>query len=96
MVAEIIAQKRKSHTISENLMMPACKIIVDKMLRQNAVQEIENMPPSDSTISRRIDSMSHDVEEVICDKLKTSGFSIQVDECTDTGWLKSFESDTYN
>lgn len=30
-IAEIIAQKRKSYTVVENLIMPACKIIVDKM-----------------------------------------------------------------
>ena len=83
LVAEIIAQKRKSHTVGENLIMPACKIIVGTMLEQNAVQEIENVPLSDSTISRRIDDMSHDVEEVRCDKLKSSSFSIQVDGSTD-------------
>ena len=83
LVAEIIAQKRKSHTVGENLILPACKIIVGKMLGQNAVQEIENVPLSDSTISRRIDDMAHDIEEVLCDKLENSIFSIQVDESTD-------------
>ena len=40
LVADIIAQKRKSHTVGENLILPACKIVVGKMLGQNAVQEI--------------------------------------------------------
>ena len=31
LVAEIIAQKRKSYTVGENLILPACKIIVGKM-----------------------------------------------------------------
>ncbi len=30
LVAEIIAQKKKSHTVGENFIMPACKIIVGK------------------------------------------------------------------
>jgi hypothetical protein len=34
-------------------------------------------------ISRCIDDMSHDAEEVLCDKLKNNSFSIQVDESTD-------------
>uniref|UniRef100_A0A0L8IF98 Uncharacterized protein n=1 Tax=Octopus bimaculoides TaxID=37653 RepID=A0A0L8IF98_OCTBM len=82
-VCEIIAQKRKSHTIGENVMLPACKIIVSKMLEQNTLQEIENVPLSDTTGSRRIDDLSHDIEEVLHDKLKNSSFSIQVDESTD-------------
>jgi hypothetical protein len=31
LVAELIAQKRKSHTVDENLIIPACKIIIGKM-----------------------------------------------------------------
>ena len=65
LVAEIIAQKRKSYTVGEDLIMKACTIIVSKMLGKNAVQKIENVPLSESTISRRIDDMLHDVEEVM-------------------------------
>ena len=48
LVAEIIVQKMKSHTVGENLILPACKFIVGKMLGQNALQEIENIPLSDA------------------------------------------------
>ena len=44
LVAEIIAQKRKSHTIGENLILPYIKVIVDKMLLKNALQEIKKGP----------------------------------------------------
>jgi hypothetical protein len=83
LVAELIAQKRKSHTFGENPKMPACKVIVGKMLGQNAGREIENVPLSNSMINRHIDDMSHDAKEVLCDKLKNNSFSIQVDESTD-------------
>jgi hypothetical protein len=83
LVVELIAWKRKSQTVGENLIMPACKIIVGKILGQDAVHEIENIPPSNSMINRRTDDMSHDAEEVLCDKLKNNSFSIQVDESTD-------------
>jgi polyhydroxyalkanoate synthesis regulator phasin len=46
LVAELIAQKRKSHTVCENLIMPACK-----MLGQDAVRENENIPLSNSIIN---------------------------------------------
>jgi hypothetical protein len=78
-VAELIAQKRKSHTVGENLIMPACKIIVSKMLGRDAVREIENFPISNSTINRHIDDMSHDPEEVFV----INCFCFQVDESTD-------------
>jgi hypothetical protein len=52
LVAELIAQKRKSHTVGENLLMPACK-----MLGQDALREIENVSLSNSMINRRIDDM---------------------------------------
>jgi hypothetical protein len=64
--------------------MSACKIIRDKMLEQDAVREIKNVPLSNSTINRHTDGMSHDVEEVLHDKLKYNSFSIQTDESTDS------------
>jgi hypothetical protein len=39
--AELIAQKR--HAGDENLTMPLCKIIGDKMLEQDAVQEMDTL-----------------------------------------------------
>jgi hypothetical protein len=63
--------------------MPACKIIVGKMLGQDAVREIKNVPLSNSMANSRTDDMSHDAEEVLHDKLKNNIFSIQVDESTD-------------
>jgi hypothetical protein len=37
LVAELIVHKMKSHTAGENLITPPCKIIVGKMLGQDAV-----------------------------------------------------------
>jgi hypothetical protein len=44
--------------------MPEFKIIMDKMLGQDAVPETENVPLSNSTINRRIYDMTHDAEKV--------------------------------
>jgi hypothetical protein len=63
--------------------MPACKIIVSKMLRQDAVGEIEKIPLSNSTIRRHIYDMSHDAEEVLCSKLKNNSSAVHVNESTD-------------
>jgi hypothetical protein len=62
--------------------MPACKIVESKILGQDKVREIENVPLSNSKINRCIDDMSHDAEDVLWDKLKNKSFSVQVDEST--------------
>ena len=49
-MAEIIVQKRKNHTVGD-LILPACQIIVGKMLSQNVAQEIQKVPLTDNTIS---------------------------------------------
>jgi hypothetical protein len=82
LVAELIAQKRKSHTVGENLIMPACKIIMGKMRGKNAVGEFKNIPLSKQFVNRHIDDMSHDAE-VLRDKQKNNNFYIQVNESTD-------------
>ncbi len=40
----------KSHTIAENLIVPACKIIVRTMLGEEAESELSKVPVSDNTI----------------------------------------------
>jgi hypothetical protein len=62
LAAELIAQKRKCSTVGENLIKPACNIIVGKMLGRDAVREIENVPLSNSIINRPINDMSNDAE----------------------------------
>jgi hypothetical protein len=75
-VAELTAEKRKSHAVGEILIMPACKITVCKMLGKYAVRETDNVPLTNSTINRGIDDMSHNAQEVLHDKLKNNSFSI--------------------
>lgn len=84
LVAEFIAQKRESYTLCEDLIMPACKIIVGKVLGEDAVREIENISLSNTVVSQRIRDMSRDAEEVLCEKLKSSHFSINVHTSTDS------------
>jgi hypothetical protein len=51
--------------VSKHVTIPTCKIIVGKMLGQDAVQESEHVPLSNSTINRCTDDMLHDAEEVL-------------------------------
>ncbi|XP_029654862.1 zinc finger BED domain-containing protein 5-like [Octopus sinensis] len=83
LVAELIFKNRKNHTIGEKLILPACKIIVSKILGKEATKKIDNIPLSNNTISRRLQDISENIEEFVNGKLIHSNFSIQVDESTD-------------
>ncbi len=76
LIAKLISQKGESYTAGENLIMPACKIIVSKIFGQDAVQKIENVSVSGNVICQRINHMSHDAEKVLCEKLENNKFSI--------------------
>ncbi|KAL1281417.1 hypothetical protein QQF64_000220 [Cirrhinus molitorella] len=83
-VAELVANTKKSHSVAESLILPACKAIVNEMLGPEAVKEIAKVSLSDNTISRRIDDMSADIECVVLEKIHISKkFALQLDESTD-------------
>ncbi|XP_061688297.1 SCAN domain-containing protein 3-like [Syngnathoides biaculeatus] len=83
-VAELIAKSKQPHTVAETLIVPACKVIVNETLGPGALKEITQVPLSASTITRRIDDMSADIERTVLEKLRLSGkFSLQLDEATD-------------
>ena len=70
--------------MAEQLILPACKAIVNEMLGPEAAKEIAKVPLSDNTISRRIDGMSADIESVLLDKIHISNkFALRLDESTD-------------
>jgi hypothetical protein len=72
----------KSHTTAESLTMPACKIIMRKLIGKKAENEIDKVPVSDNTISRHVDGMSHD-KDVLSEIKKNTNFDLQYDKSTD-------------
>ena len=80
LVAELVAKQMKAHTIAESLILPACQAIVQTMFGAEAEKEINKIPLSDNTISRRITDMSDEIEANVTEKLKDCEFALQADE----------------
>ena len=75
-----IAQQGEAHTIAENLIKPCAKDLVKCMIGENYVRNIESVPLSNSTISRRISDMAEYCQKEIIRRVKQSpSFSLQID-----------------
>ncbi|GFS56431.1 SCAN domain-containing protein 3 [Trichonephila clavipes] len=75
---------KKPHTIAEELILPAAIEIVETMFGDNFAKELQSIPLSNDTVSRRIDDIAEDVEQQLFGKLRDKLFSIQLDEATDS------------
>ncbi|GFV54366.1 SCAN domain-containing protein 3 [Trichonephila clavipes] len=53
------------------------------MFGDNFAKELQSIPLSNDTVSRRIDDIAEDVEQQLFGKLRDKLFSIQLDEATD-------------
>ncbi|GFU56842.1 SCAN domain-containing protein 3 [Trichonephila clavipes] len=78
-----IARCKKPHTIAEELILPTAIEIVETMFGDNFAKELQSIPLSNDTVSRRIDDIAEDVEQQLFGKLRDKLFSIQLDEATD-------------
>ena len=84
LVSQLLAQRKQPHTITESLVAPCCRETVRSMLGENALKEMQKIPLSHNTVSRRINNTAADILEQLRDKLLESKlFSIQLDESTD-------------
>ncbi|XP_071052621.1 zinc finger BED domain-containing protein 5-like [Onthophagus taurus] len=79
-----IAKSGKPYTIAEDLIAPAAQDIAAIMFGEKEMQQISQIPLSDTTVNRRIFEMAENVEnEIIMRIRKSKFFSLQLDESTD-------------
>lgn len=80
----LIAKKGAAHTVGEDIILPAAKIISDALFSEKQTKLIGEIPLSNTTVKRRIDEMSDFVKQSMITVLKQSEyFSLQLDESTD-------------
>ncbi|XP_025412437.1 zinc finger BED domain-containing protein 5-like [Sipha flava] len=83
-VSLLVAKSGKPHTIVEELILPAAKIMVSAMLGDKASNELSTVSLSNNTVKNRIVEMSENIKEQLISNIKTSKFySLQLDESTD-------------
>jgi len=68
--------------IAETLMLPAVKEILNSMTSLNVSDIIASISLSNNTVSREIDKIVYNVQIKLCDVLKTTTFSLQLDKST--------------
>uniref|UniRef100_A0A5S6QFW0 DUF4371 domain-containing protein n=1 Tax=Trichuris muris TaxID=70415 RepID=A0A5S6QFW0_TRIMR len=79
-ISLLIAKSGKPHTIGEELILPAVSAVLRTVLHQPPQNIIKKIPLSNDTVQRRIDEMAVDVEDTLCNFLRTTQFSLQLDE----------------
>ena len=77
----MITKAAKPHTIGETLIIPAVKEVLTTVVGCDS-NIMSSVPLSNSSVSRRVQEMSDDVEATLCSKLQFREFSIQLDETT--------------
>ena len=84
-IAVLVAKNKKPHTIAEELIMPAAKVLVKHVIGDEAVSKLNSVSVSNNTIQLRITEMSTDIKEQVITEVQGSkdGFTIQLVESTD-------------
>ena len=78
----LIAKTGKPHTIGEKHILPAIQEVVTTVMHANGRSVLQSIPLSNDTVARRINMMVTDVENSLCNILRTTEFSLQIDEST--------------
>ena len=78
----LIAKRGLPFTVGESLLVPAIKEVISTVMEKDPTPVLQAVPLSDSTVKRRIDEMGANIEEKLCEVLRKTTFSLQLDETT--------------
>lgn len=89
-VAWILGKKKKPFTdseiVKECMLASINEVVTDEKTRKSVIDSIKQIPISDTSNMRRVESLASDVFETLLDKLrKAEVMSLAVDESTDNG-----------
>ena len=69
-VAQLLAKRKKPHTEAESVIAQDSAIDVETILAPNATEKVMRVPLSNDTTSRRIEDLSSDLKDQICENYK--------------------------
>ena len=75
-VALEIAKLEKKNSIIYNLIIPCSLKIVEIVFGNEMRKKIAMVPPSDSTVERRISDIATDIKDLVVQEIKSSAFGL--------------------
>ncbi|KAF3859894.1 hypothetical protein F7725_000149 [Dissostichus mawsoni] len=88
-VAWILGKNKRpftdAETVKECMLASIEEVVADEKIRKSVIDSIKNIPISDTSTSRRVETLASDVFEILLDKLrKAEVMSLAIDESTDS------------
>ncbi len=77
-ISLLMAKCEQSFTIGEKLVIPAIKEVISTVMENDPTQVLKSIPLSNDTVVCRINEMGANTEEQLCDILRDSPFSLQL------------------
>ncbi|GFU96120.1 SCAN domain-containing protein 3 [Trichonephila clavipes] len=81
-ITEVNGEEKPLCVICSKILAADTIEIVETMFGDNFAKELQSIPLSNDTVSRRIDDIAEDVEQQLFGKLRDKIVSIQLDEAT--------------
>ncbi|CAL4069977.1 unnamed protein product, partial [Meganyctiphanes norvegica] len=82
-IAMLMEKSGNPHNIAEELLLPVVIEVLKTVLHHESPEQIiKAILLSINTVQIRMDKMAGNIEETLCNKLKTTTFSLQIDEST--------------
>ena len=72
-VAHLLVEHKKAHTDAESVIAQSVSIMVKTMLGSDAADAVSKVPLSNDTISKRIEDLSSDTNDQICEYFDVQG-----------------------
>lgn len=79
-IAKLRAKEGKPHTTGESFIFPTVSVVIVTVMNQNPRKVVSDLPSNNSSMSRRTDQMTDEVEKQLVSQLRIQQSVLQVNE----------------